>query len=69
MGPEFISDKDVANRYGVSRTTVWRWASSGDFPQPRKLSPGCSRWAVHEIELWERNHCRPASATHYRSHK
>lgn len=51
----FLSDKVVAGRYGVSRATIWRWAQSGrfQFPQPVKLSPGCTRWRSSDIEQWE----------------
>lgn len=49
----FLSDKIVAGRYGVSRATIWRWAQTGRFPQPVKLSPGCTRWRSSDIEQWE----------------
>ena len=50
---KFISDKQLAERYEVSRATVWRWSSSGRLPQPVHLSPGCTRWRVAEIEQRE----------------
>ena len=40
----YLSDKQLAEKYGVHRTTIWRWVKQGDFPPPVKLSPGCSRW-------------------------
>lgn len=49
----FLSDKIVAGRYGVSRATIWRWARSGRFVQPVKLSPGCTRWRLVDLEAWE----------------
>ncbi len=48
-----ITVKQVAERLTVSRATVWRYvAKKSDFPQPIKLSPGCSRWRDDEIEQW-----------------
>ena len=44
----FINDVQAAARYGVSRTTPWRWASEGNFPKPIKLSPGWDRKSVVE---------------------
>lgn len=51
----YIADTALAARYGVSRTTVWRWAQHGRIPQPVKLSPGCTRWKLSEIEVWEQS--------------
>lgn len=50
----YLSDRDLARRYGIHRTTPWRWTERGEFPQPVKLSPGCTRWRRSEIESWER---------------
>jgi len=49
----YASDIEVARIYSVSRATIWRWTSQCDFPKPIKLSPGCTRWKLSEIELWE----------------
>ncbi|MFC0201475.1 helix-turn-helix transcriptional regulator [Paracoccus rhizosphaerae] len=50
----FISDKQVAERYGVARPTVWRWLKADPtFPKPVSLSSGCTRWKLDEIEQWE----------------
>ncbi len=50
---QYISDLQLAEKYGVTRPTVWRWARYTDFPKPLKLSPGCTRWKLAEIEAWE----------------
>ncbi|MBT4129243.1 MAG: AlpA family phage regulatory protein [Candidatus Marinimicrobia bacterium] len=49
----YQSDKQVANRFEVSRATVWRWVKEGLFPKPVKLSAGCTRWKLSDIEQWE----------------
>lgn len=50
----FVSDKAIAERYGVTRPTVWRWLKTDPtFPKPISLSPGCTRWKLQEIEAWE----------------
>lgn len=46
----YLSDRDLAVRYGISRPTVWRWAGNGTLPAPVKLSEGCTRWRVSDIE-------------------
>ncbi|WP_134679578.1 helix-turn-helix transcriptional regulator [Paracoccus ravus] len=50
----FVSDKQVAERYGVTRPTVWRWVKADPtFPKPISLSPGCTRWKASELDVWE----------------
>jgi len=49
----YLSDKQVAARFGVCRKTVWMWARAGNLPRPVKLSAGCTRWRLAEIEAFE----------------
>lgn len=50
----YVSDKHLAKRYGVSRSTVWRWLKNDpNFPRPVTLSPGCTRWWLPAVEAWE----------------
>lgn len=54
MAETFLSDRELAKRFGVHRTTLWRWAHADPtFPDPIKLSPGCTRWKLSEILNWE----------------
>jgi predicted DNA-binding transcriptional regulator AlpA len=46
----YLRDTDLAERYSISRSTVWRWARRGMLPAPVKLSDACSRWRLEEIE-------------------
>jgi prophage regulatory protein len=50
----FYSDRNLASRYKVSRATILRWASSGNLPNPCKLSENCTRWRSSDIEAWEK---------------
>ena len=55
MADTYISDAQIAARFGVHRSTPWRWAKSDKcFPQPVKLSVGVTRWKLSEIERWEK---------------
>jgi len=49
----YQSDKQIAQRFKVSRATIWRWVKEGRFPKPIRLSPGCTRWKSSEVEEWE----------------
>lgn len=45
----YLNVAQVAERYGVSTDTVWRWARNGDMPKPVKLSPGSTRWRLGDL--------------------
>ena len=50
----YLTDAQVAARFGVHRTTPWRWTNSDPtFPSPINLRPGCTRWRLSDIEAWE----------------
>ncbi len=50
----YINDKGLAARYGTHRTWAWRLAKEDPtFPKPVKLSAGCTRWVLSEVEAWE----------------
>lgn len=59
----YVTDLQLATRYGVSRATVWRWASgwshrnkNGELvenppiiPRPVKIGPGSTRWILEDV--------------------
>ena len=58
----FLDVHGVAKRYDVKAATIWAWMSKGRFPQPLRLTPGCSRWSVNDLKAWEdekRADCAP----------
>lgn len=44
--------KEVAARVGLSRTTVWRLAKSGQFPAAVKLTGSATGWKESSISDW-----------------
>ena len=53
-GQAFLSDRQVAQRYSVSRQTPWGWLKKDtNFPKPVSLSLGCTRWRLSDLEAWE----------------
>lgn len=51
--PVYMRDTEIAEMYGISRITVWRWSRSGLLPQPVRLGPGTTRWRLSDIEAHE----------------
>lgn len=47
---KFLSDTQLAERYGVSRSTIWRWSAKDILPPPVQLSPGCTRWDKDSVD-------------------
>jgi prophage regulatory protein len=43
---------DVCELVGVSRSTIYQWASEGRFPQPVHVGERAVRWRIVEIERW-----------------
>lgn len=46
---EFLSDRELAARYGVSRNTIWRWSREGRLPEPYRLGEAVTRWRLNEV--------------------
>ena len=51
--PKFASVDELAARYGVNRSSLYKWCKAGQFPPPIKLGPKFSRWRREDIERWE----------------
>ena len=49
----FLIDNQAAQRYAVSRQTIWDWVKRRGFPEPIRFSPNCTRWKLADIEKWE----------------
>lgn len=65
----YLRDTAVAQRYGVSRQTVWRWAAQGALPEPIKLSEGVTRWRVSDLLAHEASLPKSAKAKPVRSRR
>ena len=50
----FLSDRQLGERYGVDRLTIWRWhRTDPTFPRAIRLSSNCTRWSLEEVEQWQ----------------
>lgn len=45
----YVSDQWLADYFGVSRSTIWRWTRKGVLPSPVSLSPGTTRWRLVDV--------------------
>ncbi len=50
----YMSVRQVASRYDVGISTIWRWALEDNrFPAPLRLSKGITRWLESELRSFE----------------
>ena len=47
---KYISDKKVAARYGIARSTVWYLVKRGLLPSPTKISANITRWNIATLD-------------------
>jgi len=45
----------VAEKLGVSRTTIWRWERRGYLPPKRQIGPNIVGWLESEIEAFAKS--------------
>jgi prophage regulatory protein len=49
---KYLRDTDLATRYSISRSTVWRWRARGLLPEPIVIG-GSTRWKLSDIEEFD----------------
>jgi predicted DNA-binding transcriptional regulator AlpA len=50
----FLNADQVAERYSVSKASVWRWTKTNErFPSPLKIGPNCTRWRLADLEAFD----------------
>ena len=50
----FMRFKEVRQRVGLSRTSIWRLERKGQFPPRRRLSDNAVAWVEEEVDQWVR---------------
>ena len=51
--------KEVQNRVGLGRSTIYRWMDEGKFPKPYSLGGHAVAWLESDIDLWIATKLRP----------
>ena len=60
MTARMLTIKQVCERVGLARPTIYAMMQKGAFPRGRKLTAAAVRWCSREVEEWLEN--RPRSA-------
>ena len=45
--------RDVCQRYGVARSTIYRWIEAGIFPPPIRIGEDTVRWRERDLAQFE----------------
>ena len=53
-GLRMVRIEEVSQRVGLSRSSLWRMATEGRFPKPRRLATHAVGWLDTELEDWLR---------------
>jgi predicted DNA-binding transcriptional regulator AlpA len=59
-GAIYLRARECADKAGIHPITWWRWVREGRAPQAYRLTAGCTRWLLSEVEEWLA--ARPANA-------
>jgi prophage regulatory protein len=52
MAVRFVRFKELRQRVGLSRTSIWRLERKGQFPRRRQLSDNAVAWLEDEVDQW-----------------
>ncbi|MGK2915800.1 MAG: helix-turn-helix transcriptional regulator [Porticoccaceae bacterium] len=51
--PLYLSDNQLATRFGISRNSIWRLVKTKQLPEPVRLFKSTTRWKLSDIEAFE----------------
>ena len=52
MAEKILRQREVTERTGLPRCSIYKEVRSGRFPQPVKIAPRASGWLESEVEQW-----------------
>ena len=55
--PIFLRLRDLVDRLGVSRSTIYKWVEEGRFPKSVSLGGRAVAWRRLHVEEWEADPC------------
>jgi predicted DNA-binding transcriptional regulator AlpA len=62
---DLVGVPEIADRLGVSRTSVWRYIRREDFPEPVAQMSGKRIWKGADIDRWRKKN-PPSKFDHFR---
>jgi prophage regulatory protein len=53
MNDRLLTVKDLMEIFSVSRSTIYRWMESEDFPAGKRLASNTVRWLESDVAKWQ----------------
>ncbi|MCX4190824.1 helix-turn-helix transcriptional regulator [Methylophaga sp. OBS3] len=53
MNDKLLTAKDLTKIFSVSRSTIYRWMESEEFPRGKQLASNTVRWLESEVLAWQ----------------
>ena len=57
---QFLRVRQVTERTGLSRSTIYALAKSGQFPSPIKIGQRASAWLASDVDDWQKQRVEAA---------
>ena len=57
---QFLRVRQVTERTGLSRSTIYALAKSGQFPTPIKIGQRASAWLASDVDDWQKQRVEAA---------
>ena len=51
----YLKRQDIEARYQISKTTIYSWVKTRDFPAPIHFGANLVRWNSVQVNAWENN--------------
>jgi predicted DNA-binding transcriptional regulator AlpA len=48
----YLRERQILKLLPISRSTLWRWVRSGQFPKPIKISQGVTVWSQENVDAF-----------------
>lgn len=55
MAKVVLNSADIAEKFGISRTTLWKWRRRGYLPKPTYLMGSRPYWDAADLEAYLRD--------------
>ena len=68
MSDNILRRKQVEQRCGLARSTIYHWISKGRFPAPILLGKRAVGWLESEVDEWIADRHRSVGGANDRSH-
>ena len=64
---QLLTARMIMKRLGIARSTLHKWQTTRDFPQPLRLAHNVVRWRLEDVERWIEIYFKPTQSANMRT--